>query len=276
MAVTTPWLPVLLDLVISPLALGIVSTLPETLPYTRLQSSQDRPCLVEDEDELRHSIKSHVYIGLSQLHQFARGLTQPSLFLILITCLLQVPEMLAATQFFIQYVSKRFSWSLAEAGYLLGFRALVTIVVLLAVLPVLGSIIQSKGRSLQRSGAEKDLALARMSALCGSIGSLLMAGPSIGIVVTGMSINTLAAGFGPLLRSLAANFVDAKDTSKLYVLISTVETIGSLYAGPALAWLFETGMKQGDGYLGLPYYALAGSFSLAFCALLFVRIPKST
>lgn len=50
-------------------------------------------------------------------------------------------------------------------------------------------------------------------------------------------------------------------------------TTGSLFAGPALAWLFETGMKLGGTALGLPYYGLAGSFVLCLVGLIFVHPP---
>lgn len=91
--------------------------------------------------------------------------------------------------------------------------------------------------------------------------------------MTGLAVHSLGSGLAPLCRSLATSYVAPQDTTKLNTVIGIVETAGSLFAGPAFAWLFETGMRLGGMALGLPYFGLAGSFGLCLICLLFVRTP---
>ncbi len=252
-------------------ALIIICFIPETLPYAKLHSRQNTQ---HDDEASDSSTKSYLSIGVVHLKQSFKTLKSVSLIIILLTSLTKMPEVHATMQFFIQYVSKRFSWPLARAGYLLGIRAIVNMAVLIILLPVLGRLLQSKALPFQLSAPAKDLMLLRLSAFFAAVGALFMAGPGIGSVVLGLAINSLAAGFSSLSRSLAASFVDPADTSKLYTLSSIVDTIGSLYAGPAVAWLFAVGMKWKGAWLGLPYFWLASIFALALVALLYVRPPQ--
>jgi hypothetical protein len=59
-------------------------------------------------------------------------------------------------------------------------------------------------------------------------------------------------------------------------LIGVVETIGMIYAGPALAWFFATGMKLKGLWLGLPYFWLASIAALAMVGLCFVKLPAGS
>ena len=271
MGFASPWVPMLISVACSPLALIFIAMLPETLPFTQKQSSIK---LVDVEHVEDSSLRGHLMSGVVHLKRSFSILTNFSLILLLTTSLTRMPEILATTQFFLQYISKRFSWTLAEAGYLLGVRAIITIAVLLGILPALGKLLESKKFPFRLTPPARDLFLARCSALCAAVGALLMAGPSLGFVVVGLAINTLAAGMGPLLRSLTASFVDPADTSKLYTVISIVETIGSLYAGPMIAWCFSTGMRLKGLWLGLPYIWIAAIFGMVFVVMLFVRAPE--
>ena len=50
--------------------------------------------------------------------------------------------------------------------------------------------------------------------------------------------------------------------------------MGGLYAGPVLAWCLSKGMELGGGWLGLPYFWLAGCTAVMGFALAFVRIKS--
>ncbi|KJK63126.1 MFS like protein [Aspergillus parasiticus SU-1] len=196
-------------------------------------------------------------------------LKSTSIIVVLATFLTRMPEHLATSQFFAQYISKRFDWPLAKTGYLLTVRGIVHLVVLSLALPCLSKLLLRKQRP-----ASKDLTLARFSAALAAVGALGMAASQIRLVLSGLVLQSLGAGLGPLCRSLAISHVAPQDTSKLNTLIGIVETISMLFAGPALAWLFEMGMKLGELSLGLPYFALAGLFLLCLVGLLFVRAPS--
>ncbi|KAH8881493.1 MFS general substrate transporter [Thozetella sp. PMI_491] len=270
MATFTPWLPTIFGTILMPSALIFLSMIPETLPLAQKHSEY----VSEGEDERDASFRSHLRGGFNHLRKSFRMLNL-SLCLILAVGLSRTPEGLATTSFFIQYVSKRFEWSIASAGYLLGVRGIINALLLLVVLPTLSKLLESKDYRFQMSTPAKDLYLARLSAFFAASGAVFLAGSSIWIVTVGLVVNTLASGFAPLLRSLSTSFVEPQDTSKLYTLIAIMDTVGSLYAGPVLAWLFETGMRLQGLWVGLPYFWLAGVFAVVLVILLCVRLPPT-
>lgn len=138
--------------------------------------------------------------------------------------------------------------------------------VLLFALPSLSKLLLRYQRP-----AVKDLTLARASIAFAAVGALCMAASQIGLVVVGLAVHSLGSGLAPLCRSLATSYVAPQDTSKLNTVIGIVETAGSLFAGPTLAWLFETGLKLRGMSLGLPYLGLAGSFVLCLVGLFSVH-----
>ncbi|KAJ5186107.1 hypothetical protein N7472_010947 [Penicillium cf. griseofulvum] len=178
------------------------------------------------------------------------------------------PEVLDTFQFLAQYIGKRFDWPLARTGYLLTLRGVIHMVVLLFTLPLLSRVLLR-----YQPSPVKDLTLARVSVATAAVGALCMASSQIGLVITGLAIHSLGSGLAPLCHLLATSYVVPHDTSKLNTVIGIVQTTGSLFAGPAFAWLFETGMKLGGTSLGLPYYGLAGSFMLCLVGLVFVHPP---
>ncbi|KAK0625822.1 major facilitator superfamily domain-containing protein [Immersiella caudata] len=270
----SPWVPLLLTAAIALLGLGIIAFIPETLAPPKAdddeQDSEEPP--VNTNGSISSTISNHIRSSLSRLAKSASMLKTWSLILILSTFMIQDIELVATSQFFVQYVSKRFDWSLAEAGYLLSIRGTINIILLLVILPGLSRLLVSSTTPLQLSPARRDLVLAQVSAIFLAVGAFLLAGPSVSLVIAGLALNTLGSGLSSLCRSLATTYVDAQHTTSLYSLISIADVIGSLYAGPSLAWLFHTGMRLGGLWLGLPYVGLASLLALAAMALAFVRI----
>ncbi|RDA85478.1 hypothetical protein CP532_0019 [Ophiocordyceps camponoti-leonardi (nom. inval.)] len=256
MQVTSPWLPYLMSFAMGLLGAALLMLVPETLPPRNKDFEDD------DDDD-----KSIFFSYLSRLRASLSMLKKPHLGLVLVAFLAPVPMSTAANQFFVQYVSKRFSWSMADAGYLQSVRGAVNVVLLLVVLPCLSN---SKAlRSLASSSsspAAKDRYLAQLSALALTLGCLLMAGESMPLVVAGFVVNTLGNGLAPLCRSLAAHLVAAHEQAGLQTLIAIVEASSSLFAGPALASALSAGMRKGGVWMGLPYLGLA-------VFLFFVTLP---
>jgi hypothetical protein len=71
-----------------------------------------------------------------------------------------------------QYISKRYSWTFADAGYLLSVKATVNILLLTIVVPKLISRLLRKS---QRSGVGINLYGARMSLIVSVLGAVLVA-----------------------------------------------------------------------------------------------------
>lgn len=61
------------------------------------------------------------------------------------------------------------------------------------------------------------------------------------------------------------------DIARLYALISIMEGIGSLVAGPGMAWAFRWGISLGTVWLGLPYGFATLLFALALVTVFSIR-----
>ncbi|PKY09062.1 MFS general substrate transporter [Aspergillus campestris IBT 28561] len=257
----SPWISAFIAFIVSLVALIPLFFVPETLSPSKHDSLSEQ----ESEEEPR-DFRSP--LSLLQLGSSIASLKSSSLVIVLATFLTVAPEVLGTSQFLAQYISKRFDWPLASTGYLLTLRGVLHMVVLLVTLPLLSKILLR-----YQPSPVKDLTLARASVAIAAVGALCMAASEIELVIAGLAIHSLGSGLAPLCRSLATSYVAPQDTAKLNTAIGIVQTTGSLYAGPAFAWLFETGMKLGGTALGLPYYGLAGSFVLCLLGLLFVHPP---
>ncbi|KAF4591640.1 major facilitator superfamily transporter [Ophiocordyceps camponoti-floridani] len=235
MQVASPWLPFLLSFGIGLIGAIMLLLVPETHPLGKHQ---------EDEEPIDDKTAVVTRRPLSLLRASLSMLWHPKLALVLVAFLAPMPMSTAANQFLVQYISKRFGWSMADAGYLQSVRGAVNVLLLLAVLPCLSSLL-------------KDRTLARLSAFAMTLGCLLMAGSSMPLLIIGLIINTLGNGLPPLCRSLAASLVAHHEQARLQTLIAMVEASGSLLAGPALAAALSTGMRMGGDWMGIPYFALA-------------------
>ncbi|RFU29458.1 hypothetical protein B7463_g6868, partial [Scytalidium lignicola] len=236
MEIGSPWGPILLVFIITLLATSLIIFIPETLQIDENGNSHLQ-------DQTIHSvIKFYVQQTFIKAKESISILKYFSLVIILLTFLIQMPIALATSQFFIQYISKRFDWPLSKTGYLLAVQAVVNIFLILVVLPGLSKLLLSSFFNFTAS--RKGLILAQFSALFIIVGSLLLAGSNITIVVFGIIIITFGTGLAPLCRSLITNFIDPQHTSRLYTLIGIVEALGSLFTGPVLAWSFSAGMRM--------------------------------
>lgn len=274
MQVSSPWIPLVGSMLGVALGTGLVMFIPETL--------RAKPHNIQQTDSIatkRLGLLSRARIGmeksLSRVRDSISVLPSTSAILVLLVFLGHDFVVRAAGPLFVQYISKRFHWTLAEAGYLLSVRAVTTIFVLLIGLPALGAFLTSSNVPMHVPPRMKDLVLARMSSLATTLGALLMgAGDIVPVIVAGQVIMTLGDGLTPLCKSILASYVEADQFSTVYTLVSLVETVGGFLSGPALAGLFSKGMELGGPWLGLPYFGLALICTWVFTLLLFVKPPR--
>ncbi|KAJ5106730.1 Major facilitator superfamily domain general substrate transporter [Penicillium angulare] len=270
MQATSPWIPALISIFLAPISLISLSFIPETHNASEETFSKQHN-LDQTYDLKPHTIKSHLSQSFHLFNQSLASLKSNSIIIILATGLIRMPEFIGTSQFLAQYISKRFNWSLAETGYLLTLRGMIHMVVLLLALPILSTILLR-----WQSSNRRDLTLARISTGMAAMGMFWMAASRIDVVVMGLAIQSLGAGMGPLCRSLANGYVSQQETSNLNTLMGILQTGGSLFGGPALAWLFDVGMGRGGMWVGLPYFGLTGAFLLCFVGLLFVNAPAGS
>ncbi|KAJ9498436.1 hypothetical protein H2202_006123 [Exophiala xenobiotica] len=175
-----------------------------------------------------------------------------------------------STNVLFQYASKRYGWTLSQAGLLLSLRAAVNIALFALILPAIASF------GLPRVGSAplRDLWLARGSIiflLLGTFVLFLSATPALMII--GIILFTLGTGFAPTARSLVTSLVEfhnvetTSDIGRLYALISVMEGIGALVAALGMSWALRFGLRLGQAWLGLPF---------GFAAILFALVAVIT
>ncbi|KAH9214752.1 major facilitator superfamily domain-containing protein [Leptodontidium sp. 2 PMI_412] len=273
MEVASPWVPLLSAIALVPIGVSTFIFIPETLQVK--DSDDDDNDSIQDSPSAMSSIKSQARHTLTQLLESFTMLKSPSLAIVLLSFVVQMSLFFGKSTFFIQYFSKRFGWTLAKTGYLLSYRGIISVAVLLLILPGVSKLLLSPSLPFRFSAAKKDLVLAQCSALLMIFGYFFIGGPTVPVVFFGIIVATLGDGLAPLSRSLLTAYIDPQHTSRMYTLVGIVEALGSMYAGPALAGFFTVGMRWKGLWLGLPYFWLAFQCSLVALGLCFVNLRSA-
>lgn len=176
-----------------------------------------------------------------------------------------------------QYISKRYHWSFASAGYLLSCKAVVNFVLLTVVIP---SLLRSRHSSVSASegNSDTDRANSRYALVCwfiSVIGAFAIAVstdtwllfPSLLIYALGspLPIFTLSLLKSPAIApkhdgDLAAS-IDPE--THIFSLVVMVKTLGSLLGAPLMAALWVHGINTGGAALGTPFFVSAACYMLA-------------
>ncbi|KAI1129768.1 MFS general substrate transporter [Nemania abortiva] len=271
MEVWSPWVPISLSLLVTVLAGTIIFLVPETAHSLRKSPGSADGSSDAEHNEWRSAVKTRL-TRVFYNSDFRLVLRKRPVVLLLLVFALTAPLPAGMGSMFLQYYSKRFGKSIEDAGYMLAIRGGLTIVVVGVVLPMLSKYINSSS-SVQLPTFRRDLILAQASAAFAGLGYFLLGGPNMASLISGIVVLTLSVGISPLCRSLISNLVKPDQTSQIFTIVSIVEGIGSLPAGPFLAWTFSSGIRLGGSWFGLPFFFLG---TLGFLALAVLCLVHST
>jgi hypothetical protein len=177
----------------------------------------------------------------------------------------------AAQTLFVQYTSKRFSWSYGAAGLIITYLATLKLVLSWFILPWLSSYLATRV-----SPMKKDLMIVQGSAwiLVAGAATIAMAATP-GIFFAGVFIMAMGWGFGAALCSLAIGLLPSS-VGTLTTLIGLAGSIGSLLAVPALAAAFRIALGLDEVWWGLPYMIAAAIFVIAAALTYGISIQESS
>jgi len=260
--VRTPWIPLVLGLVL--LAMGIIPTLfiPETVRSAPAIAEVFTENTSEGSFSLRKrasffiSLKSNIVDVIRRLYESSSVLHSLPILLLLIPFIIE-PYILTnyeLSNLSLRYISKRFEWKLSETGFLLSVRAFINIILFAVILPAISHLLTDK---LHFSAKQKDLYIAQVSAILLVVGALLMSGPTIGSSISGLVVMTLGSGCTSVVRALITTLVDREHVARLYAAVSIVETSSSLLANPILATFYAIGLKWKGVWIGLPFFIVS-------------------
>jgi MFS-type transporter involved in bile tolerance (Atg22 family) len=263
-----PWFPILTVFGISPFVFGLLLFVPETLPVklrevTLIGREEDQPSLA---DRLRKASKE---LGVS-----LALLKNPNIALSLPAFLIQPALFAAYSSTLAQHISTYFGWSLAQTSYLLSPLGVLQLVVIVLLPRASGCLTSVSGR-FRLSVFSKNLLLTKISLLFLIAGALIEGfSRDIVLFIAGLTVGTFGGSHGPLCRAVATTYVGPQQTSRLYALISILETGGAVLGGPVLAWCFNIGLLKKGVWVGLPWFYVAGLVLVALGCLVFLREPR--
>ncbi|KAF8448491.1 major facilitator superfamily domain-containing protein [Kalaharituber pfeilii] len=171
----------------------------------------------------------------------------------------------------LQFVSLRYHWTIAQAGYLFSLKSLATILLFMVILPTTTSYLTSK-RGV--SPTTINLWVARSSILFLGLGALFIAlSPTIGFFIPSLLILCLGFGFGAAMQSLVTSLLtDKAIVPQVYSRISFFESTGTLVGHSLLSVSFAGGIKI--GILGLPFFVASTLYFLAAIPVWRVKLPE--
>ncbi|KAK7422561.1 hypothetical protein QQX98_001584 [Neonectria punicea] len=181
------------------------------------------------------------------------------------------------TKLLVQYISKRYSWTFASAGYLLSGKAVVNFTLLTVVIPkFLNSRRVSRGPVSRIENA--DTANVRYANVClmvsvlGALGiavaaKIWMLVPSLFLYALGSALPIFTLS---LLKSPAVSPPHGKDhddatnpDTHIFSIVMLVKTVGSLLGAPTMATLWVRGIGMGGLALGMPYFVSSACYAVA-------------
>ncbi|KAF2132125.1 hypothetical protein P153DRAFT_373932 [Dothidotthia symphoricarpi CBS 119687] len=163
------------------------------------------------------------------------------------------------TKLLVQYISKRYEWTFAEAGYMLSTKALVNFVLLALIVPrVIRASMSSKAvrgseTRLNYLGAEISILVSVLGVLCVAMASKFW------VLLTALIIYALGSALPVFTMSLVKSPLIALANSDVqdFSIVMLTKTLGSLVGAPLMTVLWVHAIKVGGMGLGLPYFVSA-------------------
>ncbi|KAI1261976.1 major facilitator superfamily domain-containing protein [Xylariaceae sp. FL1019] len=266
-------LPFWLGLLLLMLASVTISCLPAT--DTRMDDLNDagRPLISSPTLKAQVTRESLITSISNRLHELISCVGTVQLALLLLSMFL---TSLASsdTKLLAQYISKRYHWTFAAAGYLLSAKAGVNFIVLSIIIPFL---LSKRGRTSQNMSDKAHLRYARFCVIASAFGafaigvsaSVWVLFPSLLIYAIGvpLSIFTLSLANSPnlWLRDQSLEAGTANPRTHIFSIVMMTKTLGSLIGQPFMAALWYYGIDV-RAY-GSPYLASSVVYLLALSVM---------
>jgi MFS family permease len=246
------WLPLLLSLAIQIVGVIVALFIPETLHLRDLPEPKD-----SDNEVFELQPTTSDFSVRAQLRNFqaaVRFLKSDWTLAMVVFTFLANRLGRQCISLLVRYASKRYSWEIKNASYLLSFRAATNLVAVTILIPLVNFVLL---RKLRFPAHWADLWIARGSIVLTTIAFFVMgvaAHPSL--LIIGLLLYNMGTGYNAAMRSVSIHVVGGQsspDIGKLMSTIAMAESIGAMVAGPLLNELLQLGIGFGGAWLGLPF-----------------------
>ncbi|RGP74538.1 hypothetical protein FSPOR_1115 [Fusarium sporotrichioides] len=271
------WLGILLLL----FAISAIQMLPSAPGMSKNADDPDE----EQQEPLLSSPRLKAQGGdLSILHSVAQRLEtiknivtrHPKNFTLLLFSFMLTSLASSDTKLLVQYISARYKWTFAMAGYLLSGKAVINFTLLTLVIPkVLRSARVVPGEAYSEAVDKSNLLNAMYCLLVSVFGALGIAvASSIWMLVPAMFIYALGSALPiftlSLLKSPAISPQQTENNTRaseienhVFSIVMLVKTAGSLLGAPLMATLWVYGLSLGEISLGMPFFFSSVGYTVA-------------
>lgn len=177
----------------------------------------------------------------------------------------------------LQYVPQRYHLRISTTALLQSLQACLSSLVLLFLLPLISSWLLTRYHP-PFSPIRKDILFVRVGFLFHAFGWLIIGfAPRLFVLVLGLGVSAFMAGAGAAVRAAITTWVSPDEVGRLYSVLGVLECLGLMGAGPAIASLFNAGLRTGkDIWLGLPWIVNGVAMLGIVCVLWALRWETST
>ncbi|KAL4935447.1 major facilitator superfamily domain-containing protein [Aspergillus oleicola] len=277
---SSPWVPYLASMVVEVVgvlaALGVPETMPKVL-HGEQESAASESATDVDSDEIgderenasaieeRHRqnnrLKKLLHPATTQLHRLREFIWSDRNILAVTIAFFAANAAQQALPFMLQYVSRRFEWSMGKASILKSLKGTINLILLLIILPSMSRLLTVR---FHFSPVKRDLLISRVSAAFQTLGLILMGTVSHPIpFILGLSITSLGWGFPSALRSVATALVSDHQVGLLNTIIALVQGFAGVLGMPGIAAVFRMGINWGSNWMGMLFFVAALLFGLA-------------
>lgn len=289
------WLPFWIGIILLLIAAPVVALLPEhtsSAPsHSRNSDEQSQPLLSSPLLKARESTPSLSRSVIDRFHTLASAITSHSRnFSLMLICFFLASLASSDTKLLVQYISKRYQWTFASAGYLLSGKAIINFTLLTVVVP---RLLQSATASAQESSDKTNMRFANMCFAVSVIGALAIAlsssvwhlVPALAMYAMGsaLPIFTLSLLKSPSVVSSppplsldgnlggpSTSLAEGDVETHIFSIVMLVKIMGSLLGAPLMAFLWVRGIGIGGAALGMPYFVSSACYVVA--VVVFSRI----
>ena len=177
----------------------------------------------------------------------------------------------------LQYVPQRYHLRISTTALLQSLQACLSSLVLLFLLPLISSWLLTR-YCPPFSPIRKDILFVRVGFLFHAIGWLIIGfAPRLFVLVLGLGVSAFMAGTGAAVRAAITTWVSPDEVGRLYSVLGVLECLGLMGAGPAIAGLYNAGLRTAkDIWLGLPWIVNGVAMLGIVCVLWALRWESST
>lgn len=285
------WLPFWIGLGLLLAAVPVIRMLPDHTPASRSSDEQAQPLLSspllkaqDANDSLLYSVVERFQVLRQVVASHSRNFT------LMLVCFLLTSLASSDTKLLVQYISKRYHWTFASAGYLISGKAVVNFTLLTFVIPrVLRFATKSPAGEDAPSSAERiNIRFAKACFSVSIVGALAIGfAATIWMLVPGLFVYALGSALpiftlsllkSPAISSATSTSIEdggviastAEAETHIFSIVMLVKTLGSLLGAPLMAVLWVRGIGLGGLALGMPYFVSCACYVVA--TVVFSRI----